>query len=293
MTSSTTRGGLLAVLSVCALASAAVAGPARFIEVRYPGATETQAIGINPAGDVVGSYKDAIGQHGFVLRRGTFSSIDIDGAAWTQAYAISPKGDIVGQYGLKGDANTYGFFLRDGTFYKVEVPDQPSTMPYGISPEGAIAGCVHGGKDGMHGFVLTAAGDSSLQGPKGSMHTGINALGDVTGYGVDPSNTGSDSSYVIRNGVTDWFRYPDSLFTRARGISSTGDVVGVYQEKPEPDGKPGKVRGFLLRHGELVSIDVPGATTTRAFGTNAVGDIVGSYVVDQVTHGFLMSRRPE
>jgi len=289
MSSLAKRGGLLAVLSLCALASAAIAGPARFIAIDYPGAVETLAFGINPAGDIVGAYKDTAGrQHGFVMRGATFSSIDIVGAAWTQAYGITPQGDIVGQFGRVGDVNTYGFLLRDGSLYEVHVPGQPSTMPFGISPEGAIAGCVHGGPDGMHGFVLTPDGDSSLQGPMGTMHTGINPQGDVTGYGGNPGNPGSDSGYVIRNGVTVWFRYPDSLFTRARGISPTGDVVGVYQDADR------MTRGFLLRHGEFVSIDVERAAMTRAFGINAVGDIVGSYVDSaKMAHGFLMSRRPE
>ena len=230
MIGSAKRGGLLAVLSLCALASAAIAGPARFIAVDYPGAIETQASGINPAGDIVGYYKDASGVlHGFLLRGGTFSPIDIPGAAWTQGWGISPQGDIVGQYGKAGDPQTYGFLLRNGTLYKVEVPDQPNTMPFGISPEGTMAGCVHGGSDGMHGFVMTAGGDSRLEGPVLTMHTGINPQGDVTGYGVNPNGPVSDSGYVIRNGVTGWFRYPSSNFTRPRGISPTGDVVGVYQ----------------------------------------------------------------
>lgn len=43
----------------------------QFITVDYPGATYTQAVGINASGQIVGSYRDAAGtQHAFLLIRG-------------------------------------------------------------------------------------------------------------------------------------------------------------------------------------------------------------------------------
>src|SRR6185369_14121025 len=43
-------------------------------------ARATSAQGINPAGDIVGSYTDAAGiQHGFLLSRGEFTTIDVPG----------------------------------------------------------------------------------------------------------------------------------------------------------------------------------------------------------------------
>jgi probable HAF family extracellular repeat protein len=42
----------------------------QFITIDYPGSTYTQAVGINAAGHIVGSYRDAAGtQHGFLLMR--------------------------------------------------------------------------------------------------------------------------------------------------------------------------------------------------------------------------------
>ena len=81
MTSPIKRLGLLAVLTLSVLASAAIAGrPARFVSIDYPGAIRSYAYGINAVGDIVGAYVDKAGdQHGFVLGGETFSSIDYPG----------------------------------------------------------------------------------------------------------------------------------------------------------------------------------------------------------------------
>jgi len=65
-----------------------------------PGATSTEASGINPEGQIVGNYTDAAGTvHGFLLSRGTtFITIDVPGATSTEASGINPRGWIVGNY---------------------------------------------------------------------------------------------------------------------------------------------------------------------------------------------------
>ncbi len=283
-----------AALTVCllALAPAALAGPPQFTTVDYPGAIATFALGINPAGDIVGAWDDSSGsEHGFVLRAGAFASFDYPGAVWTDAYAITPQGDIVGQYGLP-DNTTHGFLLRNGEFYPVDVPGpsdlgKPNTMPFGISPDGTIVGCYHQSTASgstvagtMRGFALTPAG-VVFNPLAGTMHLGINPSGDITGYSVD------GRSYVLSNGATSWFTVPGALLTRALGISATGDIVGWYKDAA------GKFHGFQLHQGAAVPIDVdlPGVTQTRASGINAVGDIVGYYRDTTGVHGFLLTKR--
>src|SRR5581483_6001431 len=69
-------------------------------------ARSTSAQGINPAGDIVGSYVDAVGMsHGYLLRGGHFTKINVpgslagvSGALPTVARAINPGGEIVGNY---------------------------------------------------------------------------------------------------------------------------------------------------------------------------------------------------
>jgi len=69
-------------------------------------ARRTAIGGINPGGDIVGVYTDAVGkQHGFLLSGGQFTTIDVPGALVgatgtlpTIARGINPSGKIVGQF---------------------------------------------------------------------------------------------------------------------------------------------------------------------------------------------------
>ena len=59
----------------------------------------------------MGFYHDGAGQqHGFVLSRGRFISIDIPGAISTEANGIDPQDDVVGRY-VTPDGHTHGYFL--------------------------------------------------------------------------------------------------------------------------------------------------------------------------------------
>lgn len=59
----------------------------------YPGSPETTALAINNQGDIVGDYVDASGIiHGFVLRDGLFTSLDVPGARYTVANGINDLG---------------------------------------------------------------------------------------------------------------------------------------------------------------------------------------------------------
>jgi hypothetical protein len=284
----------LSAICLLALTPAALADAPRFAVVDYPGAVATVALGINPAGDIVGAYTDALNiNHGFLVRGGTITSFDYPGAAWTDADAIMPQGDILGQYGHNGA--THGFLLKDGYFYPVEVSGATdkggaNSMPFGINPNGTIAGCYHQGPSStpiagtMYGFVQSEAG-TTFDPLAGTMHTGINPSGDLTGYSTN------GSSYVISasDGVRTWFTVPGATATRALGISATGAVVGWYKDQST------KVHGFLLRGGKATSIDAdfPGVRETRATGINPAGDIVGFYIDGTGKHGFLLSRHGE
>lgn len=284
------------VICLLAFTSIAVAKPASFTTIDYPGAVYTVAYGINPAGDIVGGYIDTLGhEHGFALRNGNFISFDWPGSTWTEGWGINPRGDIVGQYGWSenGFNTVHGFLLRDGNFYPIDVPDQPNTMPVKISPEGTIVGCYHVNNPNgstnlntMYGFVLDAAGVTSHSMSR-TMNNGVNPAGDVVGLYY--STTGRvEQSYLIHDGVLTWFQFPGSVATQAWDISPTGTIVGFHRTSLTG---PLQFHGFVMEDGEMTSFDVPGATETRAYGVSATGDIVGYYRDSTGYHGFLLSRR--
>src|SRR5882724_9276550 len=101
---------LSAVLSLSVLLSplaAAQDASYTFTTLDVPGATNTFAHGINPAGQIVGTF--LVGRfpdtlHGFLTKGATFTTLDVPGAAFTEAYGINPAGRIVGFF---GDATGY------------------------------------------------------------------------------------------------------------------------------------------------------------------------------------------
>jgi len=274
------------ILSALFLGTAAAQDQPVFSTVDYPGAVFTTATGINPGGDIVGTYKDTLGhQHGYLFSGGNFTSIDYPGAIATLANGISPGGDIVGSYNNApgGPANLHGYLLSQGTFTEVQFPGYLGTIAQRITPNGDIYGCNHNylmGPD-MHGFVLSDAVYSQLD-VVSTMSNGATPDGStIVGLYTDLT-TGLTHGYFVQNGSFEPFDVPGSNFTTAWDINPSGTVVGVFRDTS------GKVHGYLLADGAFTIIDYPGAIATRAFGINAGGDVVGAYVDSGgKTHGFL------
>lgn len=75
----------------------------KFITLAYPGASMTQAFGLNDHGEVVGAYTVGSGgsaaSHGFTWRNGHFASVDDPhGVGTTLINGVNNAGDLVGFY---------------------------------------------------------------------------------------------------------------------------------------------------------------------------------------------------
>jgi uncharacterized membrane protein len=99
------RALLSVVLSLSVLLSALVAADAAsytFTIFTMPGATLTEAFGINTAGQIVGRWRDDIGGGGGFLKDGaTYTTVDVppgQPSAKTEPYAINAAGQIVGVF---------------------------------------------------------------------------------------------------------------------------------------------------------------------------------------------------
>jgi hypothetical protein len=84
----------------------------KFITLAFPGATMTQAFGVNDTDQVVGDYTTGTGNaavtHGFTWHAGKFASVDIKGGSSTTVNGINDVGDLVGFY-TDAKGNTDGF----------------------------------------------------------------------------------------------------------------------------------------------------------------------------------------
>jgi len=95
-----------------------------FTQIDPPGATATQALGINNTGQIVGFSNAGGGAHGFLYSGASFTPIDMPGALVTEAHGITDSGQIVG-------------FSEPST--PVSVPEPTTPLLLGIALAGLAA----------------------------------------------------------------------------------------------------------------------------------------------------------
>jgi len=118
----------------------------RLTRIDVPGAAQTQAVGVNNLGRVVGEYQNPDGTyHGFVWHKGRSTTIDLPGAAGTSPVDINNRGQIAG-FTLDDPvtlAGARGFLLAKGVggpFTPVDVPGAPRNLVRGLNDRGQLVG---------------------------------------------------------------------------------------------------------------------------------------------------------
>jgi len=115
-----------------------------FTQIDVPGAVDTQPLGINARGDIVGDWDTNINTtgHGFVLTKfGQFISFDEPSAApeSTAATGINDKGEIVGVYSDPAGVG-HCFLAVDSNFTTIDFPGADTTACWGINNKDEIVG---------------------------------------------------------------------------------------------------------------------------------------------------------
>ena len=282
-------GDMTGMVALTAAVTAGYSGSFETIDVS--GATGTRAFGINPQGDIVGSYTQAGMTHGFLLSNGILTTIDYPEAETTEAWGINARGDIIGRYTRARVPGVRGFLLRQGRFTDISIGNHLITLPTKIGASGEIVGCFHdaSGLVDMYGYVqrgsdVTLFASPSTVAPNGSatMHNGI-VPGGRTIVGLKSVAPGRQQAYVIRDGVASFFDGPGSTVTSAWDVSPRGTIVGQYDAG-------GRTHAFAYGDDGFVTLDVPGSTLTVGRGVNSLGDIVGVYNDAAGAHGFLLRK---
>jgi uncharacterized membrane protein len=262
----------LASLLLIASASLALAQGGTYAQIDVPGATYTECLGINNAGDLAGEYGDINGAHGFLLSQGTYTTINYPGSSVTGLTGINDVGQIVGFAG--------GGFLYDiatQTFTDVVYPGANLTAPYGINDAGTIVGYIQIGGIGSHGFELVGSTYREIQPPgegnSDSQVFGISGAGEIIGV--------ASADFSLIRGK--YQRIPIPLpKAGVAGINASGAAMaGVYFPNF------GSVAsGFVLQGKTLTLLNFPGATDTFASSINDVGVVTGTFYDGSATHGF-------
>jgi uncharacterized membrane protein len=296
---------LKTVFVIVAVASGLVPGPAApsITVIDFPQATHTRLNGINPNGDIAGTYVIAIPNgplvtHGFVLDQTGYRKIDVPAAALTSAFGINAHGDVVGLYNPLASAScgpamngaACGFLFTRGQFYNVYVPGSTATNALGINDSGDVVGFYNNGPAVMHGFLMQQGTFTTIDfpGTTRTLVSDINDRGDILGAYVDTSNVGH--GFLLSTGVFTTIDVPGALQTDPAGLSGRinahGEIVGAYMTIGP------KFHGFLLDKNGYSSIDFPNSNLTSARGINPRGDVVGFYrdlpSAGGRDHGFLI-----
>ena len=262
-------------------AAATMVTAAAVTPIDVPGASATRAYGINARGDVVGSYTDSMGTHGYLLREGAFTAIDYPGAVVTEAWGINARGDVVGRYRRPGSGRTFGFLLSGGRYTDISVGNHLHTLPTRIGASGEIVGCFHGTNSlaDMRGDVQRGRSVYASERLSSSMHNGVTP-GARAVVGLAFETATRSYGYVIEDDVLTRLDFPGSTFTQAWDVSPSGTIVGLYNDAS------GATHGFVHDGSGFATLDVPGASSTRLLGIGPQGAIVGVYTDGAGMHGF-------
>jgi uncharacterized membrane protein len=181
----------------------------------------------------VGSYTDFAGaSHGFLLKDGAVTNIDVPQAIFTSPFAINDRGQIVGEY-QAADFSFHGFPLDKGVLTTVDqgpgTGDEADSAAFAINSGGTIAGTFFDPLT-FRAYVLKGNTSETIDVPgQGDAEIfGINNQSDIVGVF-------SDLNFVQHGFVrtADGFRtvdYPGGKRTLAIGITSSGKIVGQYSD---------------------------------------------------------------
>jgi probable HAF family extracellular repeat protein len=213
--------------------------PSSFTPENYPGATQTQVIGINNTGWTDGFYVDGAGvTHGFTNNSGTFSTVDAPGTAFNQLLGINDGLTAVGYSSTDPAGMTLQMSFKEsgGAFsYITGFPvGTGNNQAVGINNAGTAVGFYQDASGTFHGYIATgmtaSTFDVSFAGQMGTQAFGINNHGEIVGDYTDAS--GTMHGFVYIGGVFYTVDDPAGVAgsTIINGVNDLGQLVGFYAD---------------------------------------------------------------
>lgn len=190
------------------------------------------ARGINNVGDIVGGYiGDDGNEHGFILRHGTLTTLDVpfSGSVGTQLDGINNSGIIIGVW-VDGAFTAHGFVYANGNFAHLDYPGALDTAPLGINSRGDIVGNWDTDQSTVgHGFIFSGGKMFSVDEPgavpDGTAANGINDRGQIVGSFI--GEDGNSHGFLAQGATFTTLDCAEGANTSAWGINSAGQIAGT------------------------------------------------------------------
>jgi len=287
----------------------------KFLVLSGPaGASDVQALGLNDAGLVVGSYMDAKGNtDGFVFSTatGTYTTVidphakPVAGSTTTTTVVngVNDQGQLVGFY-VDANGNTDGMLVNPGSqtfLWEFHTHDNAADPTFNqllaINNAGVIAGYDGSGMPGgkpNQGYTLASPygphsyTNENFPSSAQTQVTGINNAGETSGFWVDAN--GNSYGFVDVNGR--FITATDPLAPTIGGVvneqflglNDEGQVAGFFTTDAQGD-----TASFIYstETGSFSAVKIAGATSITATDINDKGEISGYYTKGGVSAGFL------
>ena len=241
--------------------------------IDLPGFNQTMVLGINSAGDMVGTY-GGCPCVGFLLHNGNLTTIDPPMPGYNlYAYGVNDSELVVGYYETIDYQDRHGFLWDGKTLTPLDYPGAVATAALGINNAGAVVGYYI--SNTFHGFKWSNGTFTTIDVPNhATVLTGINNRDFIDGCwdkncshvflmnpegGIRTFEALRTYLYFSMGGVNDHkqivghisladgfrfnvksktlraMRYPKSEpnTTVGAGINNSGQIVGYYQRKGE------------------------------------------------------------
>jgi uncharacterized membrane protein len=286
--------------------------------IDYPGATDTQVLGVNRQGQAVGTAFDAAGNwlsafiYDTAKSQFTFLGL-VPGSLATALTGINDRGAIVGGFGASAALGPPEIgFIRNKvgpTFTVFSQWGWDNTEARGINNNGVVTGWSFAtAAQSSVGFIYDAEHDYYVEflPSRSTIAQGINTRGQVVGSSLlnageayPASPAGQYAWLRASSGSVTKFRV-NGLDSVARGINESGAIVGAvgpagarkgfvtsFASVRDDNSLPEGYTAITIADGDLLA--VPGQTDTIPEDINDTGVIVG-IVVDAATthqHGFV------
>jgi hypothetical protein len=261
--------------------------------IDYPGAADTEANAVNRTSsrlhpvEVVGSYTDIQGSHGFLLSAGQYTKLDVPGGSGTTALGINARHEIVGTYrdGTTGQICNYKY--SQGTYTQILGPcarvGSPDLQVRGINDTGTLVGTTFSTPSA--GFIQRPTFSYQTRTVPDAREVEIRGVDDsarprMVGHYTDSHGRTHGAVWIGDDPKPESYDHPGARRTEFTGVNdwgqlNSGQIVGWYTIGPKE-----LQRGFVrdVEHRDR-TLSYPGASHTLASGINNPDIINGSFQV--------------